>query len=435
MALSDIQTKIKALGTEAAAIAAKADLTDADLTRLEEIAAQGAGYQKQIDALKRAGDFGAWANQSAGMPISMAPAGAVNVSARTEGRKSVLVAEDGTPLINAKLYELLCSTEYKSAYRGFLKNGLAGMRGDALKVLQEGLDDEGGVFVPDDAQTRIIAKEPAPTNLSGRVTSITTSRDAISFPRVVWTTDDIYTQGMRVTWTGEIPATATGHRVTQPAFGSVRIPVYTAMMSLLMSKDFLEDSSADIMGYVTGKFAETIQLLKDNMIINGTGIGQPSGILINSNFIANNVHSGSAGAYTWDGLLNCAFALHEQYDRNAVWVMNKTSSALALSKLVDGDGRPYWSLGNSGLVDQSINRPILGYPVLFNSFMPDVASAAYAAIFGDLGGYFMVNRIGFSISVDPNIYAETNQTLLLGRIRFGGQLVEDWRLVGHILSA
>jgi HK97 family phage major capsid protein len=60
--------------------------------------------------------------------------------------------------------------------------------------------------------------------------------------------------------------------------------------------------------------------------------------------------------------------------------------------------------------------------------MPNVAANNYPVIFGDLSGYTMVNRVGFSIQVLRELYAELGQVAVVGRIRFGGQVLEPWRL-------
>jgi HK97 family phage major capsid protein len=60
--------------------------------------------------------------------------------------------------------------------------------------------------------------------------------------------------------------------------------------------------------------------------------------------------------------------------------------------------------------------------------MPNTGANNYPIIFGDLRGYYLVNRVGFSVQVLRELYAETNQILLLGRVRFGGGVGEEWRI-------
>ena len=73
-------------------------------------------------------------------------------------------------------------------------------------------------------------------------------------------------------------------------------------------------------------------------------------------------------------------------------------------------------------------RQLAGYPVTYSGFMPNRGSANYPVILGDLGGYYLVERVGFSIQVLNEVYAEVNQKVLLGRLRFGGQVAEPWRI-------
>jgi HK97 family phage major capsid protein len=176
--------------------------------------------------------------------------------------------------------------------------------------------------------------------------------------------------------------------------------------------------------------------LYDNMILNGTGLGQPSGILLNPG--ADNsqpavVNSGDANTLTADGLISLGFTLPEQYEDGAAFVMNKTSTAATVAKLKDQDNRYLWGYGlqDSGLQVNMRGRTLLGYDVVLSGFMPNVGTSNYPIIFGDLNGYYLVNRVGFSIQVLRELYAETNQVLILGRLRFGGQVTEPWKLRIH----
>ena len=254
----------------------------------------------------------------------------------------------------------------------------------------------------------------------------------MSIQKINYSTDDIYTTGIRATFTGEVPASNTAHRVTDPQFGRITIPVETAMLSMLITNDMVEDAAFPIVSWAAGKFSETIDLLYDDKVINGSGTGQPAGILLNPGG-ANQpitVKTGDANLMTADGLANLAFTLPEQYDDNAVFVFNKTSTARAIAELKDGNNRYLWGSGlqDSGLAPSIKDRRLFGYPTILSGFMPNVGPGNFPVIFGDLSGYFMVTRVGFSIQVLRELYAEYNQIELIGRLRFGGQVAEDWKL-------
>lgn len=335
-------------------------------------------------------------------------------------------------VITEPQFKAIKTREYKAAFRQYLKVGINGLKSDEYKTLSEGTDSAGGFLVPEEMIQRIIQKAPTPTRVNGRVTRLQTSRDSLVMPKVNYTTDDIYTTGIRVTWTGEVPSSSTVHRVTDPVFGQTRIPIFTAMLSMPLTNDMVEDAMFPIIPFVTGKFQETVDILYDDKTLNGTGLGQPSGILLNPNGTDQpaTVNSGGASTLTADGLSSLAFAVPEQYDEMSTFVMNKTSTAKAIAQLKDSQNRYLWGAGlqDSGLVPSLKNRTLLGYDVTLSGLMPNVAANAYPIIFGDLGGYALVNRVGFSVQVLRELYAETNQILLLGRLRFGGATIEPWKL-------
>lgn len=377
----------------------------------------------------------AWANTPTNRPAM--PTGA-SVLGQAEAGSVVIEngqvqSQDGEGIYTDKELRLMRNPEYRNAFSSYLQNkgNFSMMNPGECRVLNEGTDTAGGFIVPEDFLNRLIEKKPTPTRVQDFVTQLNTSRDALTMPKVNYATDDLYTTGIRSTWTGEVPSSATVHRATEPVFGQIRIPVYTNMMSMPITRDLIEDAAFNVQNWAADKFRETIALLKDNMIINGTGVGQPRGILLDPNGTnePDTVNSGSASILTSDGLVNLAWTVPEQYEDNLKFVFNKTNTGKAIAQLKDGNGRYTWgTLEQSGLVLSALNRPLLGYPVIFSGFMPNTTTNTYPIIFGDLTGYYLVNRVGFSIQVLNELYAETNQVLLLGRVRFGGAVAEDWKL-------
>lgn len=454
-ALAELRQRFTALDGERQALLEKEGLTAADVTLAEQKIGEMAGIRQQIELEQRRASLTAqgaglmeWAGSIPlpGGPVTggqggtygngvtmlgMVPAGVVEVGRDAQGTHVEELGKlDGN--FGARAFAASREPAYHAAWRRMLRHGWHGLSNGEQAALQEGADTAGGYLVPDDLRNQIISKEPTPTRLLNFVEVVTTSRDALAYPKVNYTTDDLYTTGMRVTWTGEIPASATAHRVTEPVFGQVRIPVFTAMMSIPVTNDLIEDAVVDLMGWLSGKFSETYELLRDNMIVNGSGVNQPAGILVNPN-AANNpatVNTGAAAALTADGIQSLGWSLPEQYDERGRFVMNKTNTGQALAKLKDGDGRYLWGAGlqDSGLAPPIKGRALLGYDVSFSGFMPNVGANTYPIIFGDLMAYTQVIRLGISIQVLRELYAETNQVLLLARVRLGGLVTREWAL-------
>jgi|YNPMSStandDraft_1061717.scaffolds.fasta_scaffold00219_31 HK97 family phage major capsid protein len=318
---------------------------------------------------------------------------------------------------------------YPDAFEAYLRKGFDGMGPNDRKTLLEGSDTAGGFLVPADFQTEIIRKVAAQAVIRSRARVVTTARDVVQWPRVNYTTDDKYTSGVRLTWTGEAPASGSAHRVTDPVFGIWNVAVHTAMASMPISLDLIEDSAFDVVGVASDLLAEAFALGEDNAFINGTGAGQPMGILadVDGDGPAS-VISGNASALTAGGIIDLAYALPAQYDQRAVWVMSKATEK-EIRKLTYGSNAEYiWPIA-SGSGFASAPNDLLGYPVLHDEFVPAVAANSYPIIFGDLSGYVIVDRVGLSIQrLNDASYAELNQLLILARKRVGGQLVEPYRI-------
>lgn len=404
----------------------------------------------QLDTLARSEKMTEWADDATGATIPLAPGqvgkgsvvGFEDAGVTTLGGKggglSLIDDEGPGSAFSAKMRETLASDAYKDAYRLYLRKGVTGLGQTHIKTLQEGIDEQGGFLVPDDLLARIVGRKPTPTRVAAQTTRIPTGRDRVVMPKVNYSTDDIYTTGVRVNWTGEVPSSSTVHRVTDPKFGQIGISVYTAMLSMPLTLDMVEDSTFPIVSWSSEKFRETVDICRDDIVLNGSGIGQGAGILLNPDGTDQPavVKSGSGAALTADGLLDLTWSVPEQYDENSKFVFNKTSTGKAIAKLKDAENRYLWAqFEQSGLVLPARERPLLGYPVMFSGLMPNVAANAFPAIFGDLSGYFLVDRVGFSIQVLREVYAENNQIVLLGRVRFGGQVAEPWKMKIHKVAA
>ncbi|OGF05250.1 MAG: hypothetical protein A2W00_04695 [Candidatus Eisenbacteria bacterium RBG_16_71_46] len=425
----------------------KADgLTTEELARAEAIQGELKSIRTEIEALNAQealkGSFTSyqsWLND----PSLKAKVTGLEYAGETliDERKGV-VESTGYGLIAQSKYKNLVTKEYKEAFGGYILRGERNLSNDNMKALQEGIDDQGGYFVPPDWTLDIIRREPTPLVISSLVRRWQTARDAKIFPKVRYTgnADDdanavLYSTGVRVTYPGEIPDADTTIDTTDPATGELRIDVYTAMLSSSITNDMLEDAAVDVEAFLREIYQETVDLEQDYRILRGTGVGQASGILKNPSSSATGdepqyIVSGVADALTADGILDLAFGLAPQYLRNARFIMNWLSTAKAITKLKDGEGNYLWSMGSQDnrLARPILNRDLLGFPPAYSEFMPAVAANAYPIIFGDPMGYYLVQRIGFSIQVLRETKAKRNQIELVGRLRFGGKVAKPWAM-------
>lgn len=317
---------------------------------------------------------------------------------------------------------------YEGAYEGYLHKGYSDLTAQDQKTLSVGLDPAGGFTVPEDFQAQLIKKMMTTASIRALAMVATTSRDIATWPKIHYTTDDKYTSGARLSWTGESPSSSTVHRVTDPVFGQYQIPIHTAMASLPLTNNLIEDSAFDIAGVASDLLAEAFTLGENDAFINGTGVARPMGILAQVGGDGPSaVNSGTASLLTADGIISLWGALPSQYETNARFLFSKNTE-MAIRKLKDADNNYLWPVvtqfGNLGVHP----RELLGFPTMRDEFVPAVAANAYPIIFGDFGGYLVLDRVGFSIQRLTELYAETNITVLLARKRVGGQTIMPWKL-------
>jgi HK97 family phage major capsid protein len=330
--------------------------------------------------------------------------------------------------------------EYQAAMRAYFRKGR--VSGVHLRTLQDGLDPQGGYLAPEEQLSKLIEKKATPTRVSELCSVINSSRDAISLPRVNYTTatDDalgnIYSTGFRATLTDENPTSSTQANVNDTnIFGTVRVSIYTWMIEGILTNNQVEDAMFDPLAWLSGKFDETVKLLKDNVALNGVN-GGPVGILSNPGGADTlsyppvvNSGTGSSPYLTPDGIINLSEDIPEQYDENIRYLFKKTTTGKTIRTFKDGNGRYLFGQGiqDSGLLPGRV-KELNGYPCIMSQFMPDPAASAYPIISGDFGGVYMVNRLGYSVQVLREIAARQNQIVVLGRVRFGVQVLEPWRL-------
>ena len=158
------------------------------------------------------------------------------------------------------------------------------------------------------------------------------------------------------------------------------------------------------------------------------------------------VPSGTSGALEWGagtsgsasvgkGIVGVEAALPPQYETNAKWMATKATWSV-LRAITDTTGRPLWNPADAWPTNTNGYAPtLLGYPVLKSQFMPAIAANAYPILFGDLRGYYIVDRVGLSVEVLREIRALRGEVVVYARKRVGGQLVHDWRLKDMKLAA
>ncbi len=352
-------------------------------------------------------------------------------------------------------YELKRVRQHQ-AFGRFLRVGERGLSGEMLKALHEivltpgqikamvlqgvevaaiktdlssAVDSLGGFTTPEDFRTDMIERLPGLTVVRPRADVSPTSSDVMTKVKVTGG-DDRHVSPMRVTWVGDTPAD--NQAVTNPTFGVEKTPIHIAMCTVRVPVTLLEDTVFPLTQKISEWAAGEYSLDEDEQFLVGNGIAKPQGILPGSanGLSLAEVVSGAAATLTSDGLMGLRYGVARQYRSNAVWIMNDATAAI-VSKMKDGEGRYMWEPSmQAGEPDR-----LLGYPLLTDEAMPDVAASAYPIIFGDLKGYQIADRVGMSVIRDDVTLAEQGLVKFVFRRRLGGQVAREWAFAVQKVAA
>ena len=152
---------------------------------------------------------------------------------------------------------------------------------------------------------------------------------------------------------------------------------------------YIQDNQFDVNAYLKNEFARRFGRAEENIMLNGSGTEEPTGILQTAEV------GHTTEALTYDDVISLYFSVKPEYRKNAVWLVND-KTALALRKLKDENGNYLWNPANSTILDR---------PVVYSPYMPDVEAGAKPIAFGDLSYVWLLIRSPLSIKVLVEKYA------------------------------
>lgn len=163
--------------------------------------------------------------------------------------------------------------------------------------------------------------------------------------------------------------------------------------------------------YIASEIGRQMAIAVENAVLNGTGSGQPTGILTGVTWDANNSTTWAAGTeIDYDTLIDGLALLPTMYHNNAVFVMNRKMLFGGIRKIKTTDGQPIFTYNPQDAARNSI----LGYPVIVDDYMPEDT-----ILLGDLSYYY------WNFAQAPQIETSREAAFASGKITYRGLAVAD----------
>ena len=241
--------------------------------------------------------------------------------------------------------------------------------------------------------------------------------------------------------TGDVNVAYQGDEFTslvagQGKFTSVELKGYSHGALSVISRKLLNNTDIDITNFLTNKIAQAFAEFWEKELLVGTGStnNHMTGAISTTNLVATgNTTYTAANAAKIDKLIDLQLAVPQQYQKNAIWIMNKAVFT-ELRKVKDGNGNYYMAYGK-GLTG-GFDWEFLGKPVYISENMPAATTANnIPVLYGDFSGMAMKISQDLEIQLMREKYIDKNAIGIVGWAECDSKVQNNQMIAGLKMAA
>ena len=273
----------------------------------------------------------------------------------------------------------------------------------AATGLGETVPSEGGFLVQQDFSTELLQSSYDVGLISSRVNRlpISTSSNGIKLPAVDETSraDGSRWGGIKSYWTNEAALKVK----SKPKFRLMELNLKKLIGVSYITDELLQDSTA-LDSFLRQAFTDEIAFRTDDAIINGTGAGEPLGILNSPSLVSVEKEAAqAAGTIMAENIVKIFSRMPARNRKNAIWLINQEIEPQLFTMHLDvgTGGIPVYMPANSlsGLPFQTLlGKPVI--PIEQASALGDLGDI----IFMDPTSYILIDK--GSVQTDISIHVQ-----------------------------
>ena len=334
-------------------------------------------------------------------------------------------------------WERLSASGYKKAGRGgeflnfsdFIRSGMEGPRSNkflnrvekhylAVQGMSEGVAADGGYLVMPEFASGIIDRVYA-NDLWSRTDNYTVTGNNITFNVNAETSRATGSRhgGMRGYWLAE------GASVTssKPTFREVSLKLVKLGVLVYLTNELIEDTGTALQQYVSKKASEEFNFMIGDALVNGTGVGQPLGILNAPSLVSVAKESGQAAStIVPENIVKMQARFFAPNDPNSVWLHNQDiGPQLHLMTLGIGSAGVVTYMPPGGL-SAAPYATLMGRPALPTEFNSTLGTQG-DLIKADLGQVLSISKGGIMSAASVHVEFLTDQLALRFVMRLNAQ--------------
>ena len=290
-------------------------------------------------------------------------------------------------------------------YRRAMLNELRSNFRQVSNTLQEGVDADGGYLVPEEYDRRLVDvlnEENIMRRLATRI--VTSGEHKIN----------IAATKPAASWIEEGGALTFG----DATFDQKILDAHKLHVAIKVTEELLYDNAFNLENYIIVQFGKALANAEEDAFLNGTGVGQPLGLLAEEGGAQIGVTAASATEITADELIDLVYSLKRPYRKNAKFICNDQTLA-AIRKLTDKNGRYLWQ----DSVQAGEPGRLLGYEVHTSPYFPAITAGMPAIAFGDYNYYNIGDRGTRSFAELKELFAGNGMVGFVAKERVDGKLI------------
>ena len=408
--ITQYREDVKNLMTKAADMDAKAtaenrDLTEAEISLKNEILDTVEEITKTISALERQERINDLLDKPE--PAVSVPKGKVKIEVGDDR-----ASKDKFSSLGQQLFAVINAAKMGGNVDPRLYNASG---------LNETVPSEGGFLVQTDFSNQLLQDLVATEDLANRCRRIQISGNANGMK-----INGVDETSRAATRSGGIigywKAEAAQKTASKPKFRQIELNLHKLIGLCYATDELLADASA-LEGFIRSAFVDEFRFLRNDAIINGTGAGQPLGILNAGCLVQVAKETGQkADTIVAENIVKMYARMFASSRSNAVWLINQDiePQLFTMSLAVGTGGVPIY-MPAGGLSGQPY-ATLFGRPVIAVEQCPTLGDLG-DIIFADLNGYILAEKGGIESAMSIHVKFDYDESVFRFVMRLDGQPV------------
>ena len=219
--------------------------------------------------------------------------------------------------------------------------------------------------------------------------------------------------------TAAIVGEGTALAEADPAFGKLTLGSWKYGQLLQISRELLEDSGVDIVGFIARDMGRALARATDTDYVVGNGTNKPLGIMAAAGTAVTTLGT-NAGTITFDNLIDVLYSVNEEYRMNGAQWFTSDSNTGTIRKLKDTDGQYHWQ------PSQQAGEPdrLLGFPVVSDPNVAAIGTSATSLAFGDFSAYYIRDVGSVRVESSTDFAFSSDLVTYKGTLRTDGDLID-----------